>query len=155
MNEAVHTIMKSDLVTITPDINLTTVRKIFLKKRIHHLPVIEGKKLVGLLTTYDLWRRSFAPSEYDNIIVKDVMSTDLAKIGPDDKIGSAAEVFLDNRFHALPVVNDKNDLIGMITSFDVMLYEFKKAYPNPILFKHLFEPSNPKEEPQIGARRAN
>ena len=155
MNESAHTIMSSDLITISPDRNLTEVRKIFLSNRIHHLPVTEGKKLVGLVTTYDLWRRSFAPAEYDNIKVKDVMSTDLAKISPNDKIGSAAEIFLDNRFHALPVVDEKNTLLGMVTSFDVMLYEFKKAYPNPILFKHLFEPKAPKapKEPQA-ARRA-
>ena len=152
MNESAHTIMTSDLVTINPDQNLTQVRKIFLSNRIHHLPVTKGKKLVGLLTTYDLWLRSFAPAEYDNIKVKDVMSTDVAKISPNDKVGSAAEIFLDNRFHALPVVDEKNNLLGMVTSFDVMLYEFKKAYPNPILFKHLFEPKKPKV-PQV-ARRA-
>ena len=143
MNESAHTIMSSNLITVTPDQNLTTVRNIFLTNRIHHLPVIVGNKLVGLVTTYDLWKRSFAPSEYDNILVKNVMSTDLAKISPDDKIGSAAEIFLDNRFHALPVVDDENNLLGMVTSFDVLLYEFKKEYPNPILFKHLFEPKEP------------
>jgi len=137
--------MSTDLITITPDQNLTQVRKIFLTNKIHHLPVTEGKQLVGLVTTYDLWRRSFAPTEYDNIKVKDVMSTDLAKISPSDKIGSAAEIFLDNRFHALPVVDEKNNLLGMVTSFDVMLYEFKKEYPNPILFKHLFEPKKSDE----------
>lgn len=148
MNEAAHTIMSTDLVTVDANQSLTDIREIFLNKRIHHLPVTKGKKLIGLVTTYDLWKRSFAPSEYPKIKVSQVMSTDLAKINPNDKIGSAAEIFLDNRFHALPVVDDENNLLGMVTSFDVMLYEFKKAYPNPILFKHLFEP----KEPQVAQR---
>lgn len=138
MNEFVHTIMIKELITLSPKNTLSDVRRIFLNKRIHHLPVIDEGKLVGLITTYDLWKTDISITEYDNIFVSQVMTTKLLKISPDDKIGTAAELFLDNRFHALPVVQD-GILVGLVTSFDILRYEFKKEYPQPILFKEVLE----------------
>lgn len=139
MNEDVRTIMTTDLITVKPTTQLSTVRQIFMSHKIHHLPVMENGELVGLITTYDMWKNEIAPSDYTTTEVSKIMTTSIAKIGPYDKIGTAAELFLDNRFHALPVVNEHNHLVGIVTSFDVLLYEFKKEYPNPILYKNLFE----------------
>ncbi len=139
MNENVKTIMTTDLITVKPTTKLSSVRKIFMSHKIHHLPVMDNGKLVGLVTTYDMWKNEIAPSNYATQEVSSVMTTSLAKIGPRDKIGTAAELFLDNRFHALPVVNEHDHLVGIVTSFDILLYQFKKAYPNPILYKNLYE----------------
>ena len=139
MNEFVKTIMTTDLITVNPQTKLSSVRQIFMSHKIHHLPVMDKDKLVGLVTTYDMWKNEIAPSEYADANVSRVMTTSIAKIRPHDKIGTAAELFLDNRFHALPVINEHNHLVGIVTSFDVMLYQFKKEYPNPILYKNLFE----------------
>lgn len=139
MNEAVSSIMTRNLITVTPEETLSEVRGLFMRHRIHHLPVVEGNNLVGILTTYDLWRNEIAPEDYKTTRVMEVMTRSVAKIGPKDKIGTAAEVFLDNRFHALPVVDESNQLVGIVTSFDILLYEFKKEYPKPILFQHLFD----------------
>jgi len=139
MNEAVRSIMTTDLITVRPSANLYMVRQIFLNNNIHHLPVTnERQELVGLLTTYDLWKNEIAPADYPNISAGEIMTTKLAKISADDKIGTAAEIFLDNRFHALPVVDNKNRLQGIITSHDVLKYQFIKEYPKPILFQEMF-----------------
>lgn len=139
MNEGVHSIMSKNLITVTAEMNLHQVRQLFMENNIHHLPVVNENKLIGILTTYDLWKNEISPSDYKSTKVKDVMTKTVAKLDPHDKIGTAAEVFLDHRFHALPVVDDHNNLLGIVTSFDVLLYEFKKEYPKPILFKHLFD----------------
>ncbi len=142
MNEAVKSIMSTQLLTVSPSHNLAQVRKLLINNKIHHLPVVEGRILVGILTTYDLWKNEISPSDYSSTLVSEVMTRKVAKILPTDKVGTAAEVFLDHRFHALPVVNEEDELLGLVTSFDVLLYEFKKEYPNPILFKHLFNKQN-------------
>ncbi len=139
MNEAVHTIMTRDLTTVTPGVTLNKVRSIFMEHSIHHLPVVEGESLVGILTTYDLWKNEIASKDYGKTRVDEVMTTGVVRISPIDKIGTAAELFLDNRFHALPVVAEENRLLGIVTSFDILLYEFKKEYPRPILFDHLYD----------------
>lgn len=140
MNEAVNTIMTTDLITVKPSDTLAHVRHIFMQNSIHHLPVTDDSgRLVGILTTYDMWKNEIAPADYATILVMDIMTVRIAKIGPADKIGTAAEIFLDNRFHALPIVNEDNLLLGIVTSHDVLKYEYLKEYPKPILFKDLFQ----------------
>ncbi|MFZ1704216.1 MAG: CBS domain-containing protein, partial [Saprospiraceae bacterium] len=135
MNEKVETIMIKKLITVSPNDTIRIVTEIFSEKRIHHLPVQENGKLVGLITTYDIWKSTLDNSIDNQSLVKDIMSKKVVKIGPDDKVGTAAEIFLDNRFHALPVVSDDGTLLGLVTTFDVLRYEFKREYPDPILFK--------------------
>ncbi|MBK9044549.1 MAG: CBS domain-containing protein [Saprospiraceae bacterium] len=139
MNEKVETVMIKKLITLSPLDTLDHATKIFSDKRIHHLPVQDDGKLVGLVTTYDIWKISMEKSLDGSTLVRDIMSKKVVKINPDDKIGTAAELFLDNRFHALPVVTDDNYLVGLVTTFDVLRYEFKKEYPDPILYKDELE----------------
>lgn len=134
MNEPVSQIMTTKLITINPTDNLDTARKIFLRHRIHHLPVVDGEMLVGLLTTVDMWNLNEKFENYAEIPVKQAMTTKLAKLEAKSKIGTAAEIFLENLFHALPVVDEKGKLIGIVTTFDVLKYEFKKEYPKQFPF---------------------
>ena len=138
MNEPVQSIMTTNPITVSPNYSLYAVRQLFMTNRIHHIPVVDSENhLIGLLTTYDLWKNEIAPDDYHRVKVHDVMTTRLAKISANDKVGTAAEIFLDNRFHALPVIDDNNRLLGIITSHDVLKYEFLKAYPKPILFRDI------------------
>ncbi len=128
MNEPLSSIMTTDLITVGPDANLMEVRQILLRKRIHHVPVVDGRQLVGLITTYDLFKLPYSREQYEKIRVRDVMTQKLATLEPSDKVGSAAEIFLEHLFHAVPIVENGN-LVGIVTTFDVMKYEFAKAYP--------------------------
>ena len=132
MNEPVSSIMSTDLVTLMPNDSLHTAEGIFRKWRIHHLPVVDGTKLVGLITTFDLFKLGVAKEKYADIKVKDIMTTKLAKLNPNSKVGTAAEIFLENLFHAVPIVDEEANLLGIVTTFDVLKYEFRKAYPNHV-----------------------
>lgn len=128
MNEPLALIMTHDVVTAAADDTLAVARGIFLKNKVHHLPIVNGKKLVGILTTYDLFKVTGPNKDYEKIYIRDVMTTHVATLEPEDKIGSAAELFLENLFHAVPIVKE-GELKGIVTSFDVIKYEFKKEYP--------------------------
>lgn len=128
MNETVKTIMSTELKTVSPNDSLSKVKELLINNRIHHIPVIEGKKLVGLVTTYDLFKLSIDLKDYENTKVSDVMTRKLAVIEPTDKVGTAAEIFMEHLFHAVPVVQD-GELVGIVTSFDVLRYEYNKEYP--------------------------
>lgn len=132
MNEPLSGIMSTNLITVSPDDPLTLVKDLFSKKRIHHLPVVDNGQLVGLITTADLLWLNKSFEEYENLKVKEIMTTKLATLEPTDKIGSAAELFLLNRFHAVPIVSD-GSLIGIVTSFDILKYEFRKEYPTQVI----------------------
>jgi CBS domain-containing protein len=62
------------------------------------------------------------------------MTHRIAKLELDDKVGTAAEIFLENRFHALPIVDENDHLLGIVTTFDVLKYEFEKEYPKERTF---------------------
>lgn len=130
MNEPVSSIMTSNLITVTPEDNLAKVYKIFRTNRIHHLPVVNGKKLVGILTTYDLFKLGKSLKEYGSILAKDVMTTKLATLEPHDKVGSAVLIFIENLFHAVPIVEGDHNLVGIVSTLDVMKYTLKKEYPD-------------------------
>jgi CBS domain-containing protein len=129
MNETVSSIMTTQVITVNINDKLSKVKEIVTQKRIHHVPVVDGKKLVGIITTGDLLWLDKKFEDYDKINVSDVMTRKIATLEPDDKVGSAAEVLLEHLFHCVPITKD-GELVGIITSHDIMKYEFNKEYPN-------------------------
>lgn len=128
----VSEIMTTNLVTVSPNDSIDDVKAIFDKKSIHHIPVINQGDLVGMVSKSDymLFSHEGDADIYDKFIeeirrknytVKDIMTTRLAKLEPDDKVNVALEVFRVNRFHALPVV-DGTSLVGILTTFDIIDY---------------------------------
>ncbi|MEO0731672.1 MAG: CBS domain-containing protein [Bacteroidota bacterium] len=135
MNEEVRTIMSVDYVTVSPNQTVGDVLRIMERKRLQQLPVVDDNHvLVGLITSYDLWKSCRANTGCEADLVRNVMTTDVVRLAPKDKVGTAAELFIDRRFKTLPVVNLRNELKGVVTAFDVIQYNFKKEYPEPILY---------------------
>jgi CBS domain-containing protein len=129
MNEAISTIMSTQLITLTPEDTLGKAREILLSKRVHHLPVVEGKKLVGMVTSWDMFKLGLSAAEYQNTKVHEVMTRKLATLEPNQHIGAAAEVLMEHLFHAVPIVNEAGDLVGIVTSYDILRYSYQKEYP--------------------------
>lgn len=139
MNEEVRTIMSTDMITVSPEQTVGDVLQIMERKRLQQLPVVDGEnKLVGLITTYDLWQNCRTRPDCEDSFVGDVMTTNVVRLAPKDKVGTASELFMDRRFKTLPVVNLRNELKGVVTAFDVIRYSFKKEYPEPILYADRF-----------------
>jgi acetoin utilization protein AcuB len=132
LNAPIHTIMSQDLITMAPNETLGRARDIFLENRIHHLPIVEGKKLVGIVTSWDLFKTGKSAEEYSAMKASDIMTRKIATLEPDDHIGAAAEVLREHLFHAVPIVNDDHELVGMVTSFDIIKIEYDKEYPEDL-----------------------
>lgn len=109
---------------VSPQDTLATVRNVMLRKRVGRVPVVDGDRLVGIVSRTDLalalrpngpaWRRR--PLEYTS--VWEVMSKPVLTISSDDPISKAAEIMLNNLVTGLPVV-DESEIIGMITTSDL------------------------------------
>lgn len=126
----VKTIMSRDLITVSPTDKLTVVKEIFDENNIHHLPVVRFKELVGIISKSDFlhFMRGFSPNDEDRFVnfarlraynAEDIMTKGIAKLDPEDRINVALEIFLVNRFHAIPVVKDEN-LVGIVTTYDII-----------------------------------
>jgi acetoin utilization protein AcuB len=98
------------------------------ERKIRRLPVMDAGRLVGIVTdrdlkeaqpskatSLDIWELHFL---LDKLKVADVMSTDLATIGPEDTIEKAAMIMLERKIGGLPVVAG-GSLAGMLTQGDV------------------------------------
>lgn len=134
LNEEVRKIMTTDATTVSPNDDIQSVTKLMTEQKVQQLPVVENGKLVGLITSYDLWKFASDPASVNEKVEK-IMNTNVLVIAPKDKVGTAAELFIDRRFKTLPVVNLDNDFKGVVTAFDVIKHVFKKEYPTPILYK--------------------
>ena len=134
LNEEVRTIMTTETIVVGPNDTIVNVAQLMVESRIQQIPVVEGKLFLGLITAFDLWKNSRNSESPDDKLVKDVMTTRVIKITPKDKLGTAAELFMDKRFKTLPVVNLRNELKGVITAFDIIRFTLKKEYKQPILF---------------------
>lgn len=138
MNEEVRTIMSKEVRTVSPSDTIEQVSQLMQNERLQQLPVVDAQgHLVGLITSYDLWRCSITPDCNESNNVSDIMTTHIVKLAPKDKVGTAAELFMDRRFKTLPVVNLRNELKGVITAFDLIRYSIKKEYPDPILYQEV------------------
>lgn len=140
MNEQVRHIMNTNPMTTAPDARIEDVIDQMFQNRIRQVPVVVEGKLVGLLTEHDLWIDSRNP-DTDSKLVSDVMNENVIVITPLDKVGTAAELFMDKRFKTLPVVNLRNELKGTVTAFEVLRNTLTEVYPRPILYKEVFQTS--------------
>ena len=135
LNEEVRNIMTKDPVVVNKHHTIQEVTDLMRTHKLQQMPVVEDRKLIGIVTSYDLWRYE---REHDNSMseaIENVMNKNVLVIAPKDKVATAAQLFIDRRFKTLPVVNLDNDLKGVVTAFDVIKYTYKKAVPNPILYK--------------------
>lgn len=135
--ESVQHIMTKELQTISVKTPLSTVGKIFGESGFHHLPVLSGKKLIGMVSFLDLMRVNFADSfgvdknqaVYEvldrTLSVEDIMSKDLVTLESTKTIQDAAELLAEGSYHALPVVAD-GELVGIVTSADLLKYLLKQ-----------------------------
>lgn len=122
-------IMTRDVITLSEDDSLADARSCMDRGRIRHLPVIRGKKLVGLVTHRDLLAASFSVfaevSEreqrrlFSQIPVKELMH-DAITAPPHMPVREAAEILLKNKFGCLPVVTEERDLVGIVTEADFL-----------------------------------
>lgn len=129
----IREIMTTSVVTVVPNTGIREIQNIFADNNFHHLPVVEpGGILVGIISRDDfrtfyqnLSANSSGPTwvskQLGHRCAKDIMTAAPLCLDPDDTIGLAIDIFLANKFHALPVVED-NILMGILTTHDILAY---------------------------------
>ena len=136
-NIPVSSIMSTQLVVLNTTDSLEKAEHLFKKHKIRHIPVIEGqKKIVGMLSLTDLLRISFADGAYEDeddiesvvyemFTLTQVMAKKIKSVSPQTSIKEVAELLAAREFHAVPVV-DKEDLVGIVTTTDLIKYLLKQ-----------------------------
>ncbi len=107
--------------TVSADDTLSNAARIMREHRFNHLPVVEGDRLVGILTDTDLRNASIDPGEPDggNRPVREVMRAPVWSLTPEDSLEDALLIITRKRFGALPVLSGDR-LVGIITKMDLL-----------------------------------
>ena len=116
--------MTRKVFVVPPDIPLSTAWDLMCREHFRHLPVVSGGALVGLLSDRDILVRSTL--EDGAISVPDVRAGDAATpwphvCTPDTDVCDLVRMMTERKIDAVPVVNGANELVGLVTSTDLLL----------------------------------
>ena len=121
---SIEAIMSTNLITVSPSATLAEARTLMHENRIHHLPVLDGDKLIGLISltnvlaaTDSFLRDDGSRIHADEIGISDAMVTDVATVSVSASLRHAALFLEKHKIGCLPVM-DNDDLVGIITDTD-------------------------------------
>lgn len=125
----VQDVMQTKLYTVTPETTLPEALRLTGQRGIRHLPVLDGERLVGILSDRDLKRAMASPATsleahelrylLDGLRVGEIMTRAVITIGPTSPIEDAARLMVLEKIGALPVTEGEC-LIGLVTETDVL-----------------------------------
>lgn len=125
----VKDIMVRDVATLSVGDELSLANDIMKLGRIRHLPVVEGKKLVGILSERDLFRSSLVealghePGKARDVMkavrIQDIMIKNLVTVSAEADVREAVQLMLTHKIGCIPVVA-RGELIGLVTETDVL-----------------------------------
>jgi acetoin utilization protein AcuB len=126
----IRELMTGGPITVRPETSVQQARDLLAKERIRHLPVTgPGRVLAGIVTDRDI--RLNLPSRattlsaqeithlLSRLTVGEIMTRSVITIGPDRPAREGAQLMLDHKIGALPVLDDGH-LIGIITETDIV-----------------------------------
>ncbi|MBW2269109.1 MAG: CBS domain-containing protein [Deltaproteobacteria bacterium] len=127
---SVADVMATDLVTLEVGENLDLAEDIMHVARIRHMPVVEGKRLVGIVSVRDLLAASlsraldFEPTRrrefLHSVSAEDAMTRAPITVAPDSRLADAAAILLEQKIGCLPVVDAVGNLLGLLTETDLV-----------------------------------
>lgn len=113
-HEPISKIMSANVASVQVGQPLSDVRNLMVNANIHLVPIIDGSKLVGLISFTDLMKINFVIDEQFSI--REIMSNKLVTIKNTDTIRYGSELLAKGGFHSLPVIDDEGALVGIVTT---------------------------------------
>lgn len=113
--------MTREVITVTENDSIEDLYNIMLKNRINHLPVVEEDRLIGIITKSDI-RQALTSLQFDKTKskVKDFMVREVTTVNEYDTLEDALVIIFQKKVGSLPVVQNNNKLVGIITRHDIM-----------------------------------
>ena len=111
---------RDDIVTAQHDTSVSELAQKMRDESVGSVVITNDASPIGIVTDRDLTMRVLAEEmSPDGQTAKDVMSTDLCKVGPEDGFYSAAQVMSEHGVRRLPVCDENGELTGIITADDM------------------------------------
>jgi len=115
----VQKIMNREVFTVPVTASIEEAAALIKEHDIRHLPVVEGEKLIGLVTEGEI-RGAIFPAMIEDIGVKDLMMSDPITVHPETLLEDAVRLVYRHKIGCLPVVDEDRNLKGIITVVDML-----------------------------------
>lgn len=125
-------VMTSKVRTLDVDAKLSEVRQLLRAEHCHHVPIVEGGRLVGVVSSRDLigllsGASAATSAEIDELLdrrssVAETMSRDLASMDPSESVDRAIDLIAEGRIHSVLIVDGEGRLAGIVTDSDLLAY---------------------------------
>ena len=115
----VKDIMRSPVVTVTPETTVSEAVRLAGTRGIRHLPVLEGDHLVGIVSDRDFKKVAGETSALELLRIKSIMTTVVLTTGPTFTVEDAARTMVKERISALPVTV-AGRVVGIVTETDIV-----------------------------------
>lgn len=114
-------VMSKNVISVARDASIMEVAKLMEKYNVGSIVVADKKKAEGIITERDIVRKLVGKGK-DTAKAKasDAMSSPLKVITAEASLETAAKAMREYRIKRLPVINEKNELIGLISEGDIM-----------------------------------
>jgi acetoin utilization protein AcuB len=106
--------------TIRHDAKLSEARSLMREHAIRHLPVLDGGRLVGILSERDIYMLERFPVFDEGHTVEDAMTQDVYTVHGDDPVDSVVEAMAQRKYGSAVVLNRRDSIEGIFTSVDAM-----------------------------------
>lgn len=114
-------IMSTRVKTVLPGMTLQETAAMMRDGDMGAMPVVDGGKLVGIVTDRDIVVRAVAENKPASTPITDVMTTGIFSVAPDDFVFEAIRLMGDKQVRRVPVVAENGELAGIIAMADIAL----------------------------------
>ena len=118
-------IMTKDCVTVTKQDNIFEIALKMKQHNVGFIPVVEGKKLIGVVTDRDLVLRGYADKRSGSGSVDEVMTNKVITATPEMSVAEVARIMADNQIRRIPVVIN-GELDGIVAIGDLAVRQFSE-----------------------------
>jgi CBS domain-containing protein len=119
--KSIREVMTADPRTVEPSATLQEAARLMKSEDVGSLPVVEGDRLVAMVTDRDIAIRGVAEGKDGSATVGDIASRDLVTIDPQQSLEEAMRIMGDHQVRRLPVCEEDGRLVGIVAQADVAL----------------------------------
>jgi CBS domain-containing protein len=128
MGTKVRDVMTARPHCVTLDTPIAQVAELMEAEDVGAVPVLEGEQLSGMVTDRDIVVRAVAKGKDPRgMPVREISSREVVTVGPDHDLAEALQLMAANQVRRLPVVDDENRLVGVVSQADIALEAKEKA----------------------------
>jgi CBS domain-containing protein len=119
MHESIRDAMTPDPTTVEPSTTAADAARAMKTENVGSLPIVEGDRLVGVVTDRDLAIRILAEGKGAETTVGEISSKDVVTVDPQQSLEEAGRLMAEHQLRRLPVTEEDGKLVGILAQADV------------------------------------